>query len=252
MRVLGIGSTIKKALFGVFRAIRTDDEGRLETVVPAGTTADVNLQEVNGTTVVEGGVSGLLAIAGNVANAITDVGNPVKVGARALAILTSVLNNQRSDLITDLNQRLWTRPASYNELVDAIRASVNTIAQDYSSGFDIWIDSTNVGATTYYPDVNGWEVGTHTFLTLVFTIEDGTMEFEIYNGSNWVDATAMMVWTANGSNGWSGTNFTEPGTGTPLDFAVSWDRLRFYKLRAKFTRSDPANTVKIYAMYGAN
>jgi len=178
----------------------------------------------------------------------------VKVGGRAYQTLTAISTAlDRAHLAFDMYRRLHVRPASYNELLDALRASVNTIANDYSVTPDVWIDATNVAAgPLYYPNSDGFVIGTQTFLTITFEIEHGSIRFEVYNGSAWVEATAMMVWTANGDSGHAEVDFTEPGSGTPVAFAVSWDHIRFQKIRAAFTRADPGNTVKIYAMYGAN
>lgn len=46
MRVFPFGSTIKKTLFGVWRALRLDDEGRAEVVTPSGDAIDVDLHAV--------------------------------------------------------------------------------------------------------------------------------------------------------------------------------------------------------------
>jgi hypothetical protein len=52
MRVLAIGSTIKKTLFGVFRAIRTDDDGNLAVVGDVAVTSvpetDVDIVRIAG------------------------------------------------------------------------------------------------------------------------------------------------------------------------------------------------------------
>ena len=192
---------------------------------------------------------------GDVADDVADTSTGVvKVGGRAYQTLTGISDPlDRAHLAFDMYRRLHVRPASYNELLDALRASVNTIANDYSVSPDTWIDATNVAAgPLYYPNSDGFVIGTKTFLAITFEIEDGAMAFEVSNGNNWVDATAMMVWTANGDSGWADTDFTEPGSGTPVDFAVTWDHIRFERIRAVFTRSDSANTVRIDAMYGAN
>lgn len=68
---------------------------------PGGGAADTaNIAQVGGTTVVTGGVAGLLAVAGNVANAATDAGNPVKVGgvAQTGGTIPALTAGQRGDL----------------------------------------------------------------------------------------------------------------------------------------------------------
>lgn len=64
--------------------------------------------------------------AGNVAHDAADSGNPVKVGARATnASITAVANNDRVDLITDLNARLVTSPYTVPEnLISGVTAAV--------------------------------------------------------------------------------------------------------------------------------
>ena len=76
------------------------------TPLPAGTNVigalsanqTVNLAQVAGTNTVTAGVSGLLAVGGNVASGATDSGNPVKAGGVYNSTPVSLSNGQRGDL----------------------------------------------------------------------------------------------------------------------------------------------------------
>lgn len=69
-----------------------------------------NISAVRGTSVVEGGVSGLLGVGGSIADDSVDTAYPVKVGAVAAAdptLSTISAAGDRAHLISDLNRRLW-------------------------------------------------------------------------------------------------------------------------------------------------
>jgi hypothetical protein len=64
---------------------------------------DTDITRVNNTVAVEGGVSGLLAVAGNIAHDTTDAGNPNKLGGKGVnTVPTAVDNNDRVDAYFDL------------------------------------------------------------------------------------------------------------------------------------------------------
>jgi hypothetical protein len=56
-----------------------------------------NISQINGTTIVTAGVSGLIAVGGNVASGSSDSGDPVKVGAKYNSTPISASNGQRID-----------------------------------------------------------------------------------------------------------------------------------------------------------
>lgn len=64
----------------------------------ATNTGSVNLTSLSGTSLVGGGVAGLLAVGGNVASAATDSANPVKVGGVFHTSLPTFTDGQRGDL----------------------------------------------------------------------------------------------------------------------------------------------------------
>lgn len=65
-----------------------------------------NIAQIAGTNTVTAGISGLLAVGGNIASGSTDSGNPLKVGAIFNTILPTITNGQRVDNQADNNGRL--------------------------------------------------------------------------------------------------------------------------------------------------
>ena len=84
--------------FKVLVGSQTGDGTGLIPSGGGGTLDNINLAQVGGTSVVTGGVSGLLGVAGNVASGATDAGNPVKVGGVFNNTITSLTAGQRGDL----------------------------------------------------------------------------------------------------------------------------------------------------------
>jgi len=110
-----------------------------------GTSTDgllVNLGTNNDVTITSGTITTVTTLTGGgVANDSADSGNPVKVGARASATLsddTMVANGDRTDLVSDLDNALITRPQF--PLSDLISESVSN-TNGTSTAF------TNFGAT---------------------------------------------------------------------------------------------------------
>ena len=87
--------------FKVLVGSQTGDGTGLIPSGGGGTLDNINLAQVGGTSVVTGGVSGLLGIAGNVASGATDSGNPLKMGGVFNNTLPTVTTGQRVDLQTD-------------------------------------------------------------------------------------------------------------------------------------------------------
>jgi hypothetical protein len=89
--------------FKVLVGSQTGDGTGLIPSGGGGTLDNINLAQVGGTSVVTGGVSGLLGVGGNVASGVADAGNPVKVGGvvtagGAAAQLPSLVAGTRSNL----------------------------------------------------------------------------------------------------------------------------------------------------------
>jgi len=89
--------------FKVLVGSQTGDGTGLIPSGGGGTLDNINLAQVGGTSVVTGGVSGLLGVGGNVASGATDSGNPVKIGGvvtagGAAAQLPSLVAGTRSNL----------------------------------------------------------------------------------------------------------------------------------------------------------
>lgn len=90
--------------FKVLVGSQTGDGTGLIPSGGGGTLDNINLAQVGGTSVVTGGVSGLLGVGGNVASGAADAGNPVKVGGRASNLaLGPVSSGQRTDAWLTLN-----------------------------------------------------------------------------------------------------------------------------------------------------
>ena len=93
--------------FKVLVGSQTGDGTGLIPSGGGGTLDNINLAQVGGTSVVTGGVSGLLGVAGNVASGVADAGNPVKVGGVASSTApTPVTVGQRVNAWWGLNGNL--------------------------------------------------------------------------------------------------------------------------------------------------
>ena len=80
MKFSALGSTIRKAFFNVWRAVRVDDDGYLQTVAPGGLAAKVDLTEIDSNAVVDGGINGSLAVGGAAAVGDAPTSNPNPAG----------------------------------------------------------------------------------------------------------------------------------------------------------------------------
>lgn len=106
-----IGSTVRRTWLQNMRMVRTDDNGYLEVVAPAGAMVNVNLDAIEGNNVVQGGVNGMMPVMGDVADggAVT-ASWPIKIGAVSDAVLSAVADARVVNLVTDLYRRLYTNP----------------------------------------------------------------------------------------------------------------------------------------------
>jgi hypothetical protein len=87
--------------FKVLVGSQTGDGTGLIPSGGGGTLDNINLAQVGGTSVVTGGVSGLLGVGGNVASGATDSGNPVKVGGVFITGLPALTTGQRANANID-------------------------------------------------------------------------------------------------------------------------------------------------------
>ncbi len=81
--------------------------GAASTGASGGVTDNVNLAQVAGTATVTAGVSGLLAVGGNIASGVTDAGDPIKIGGVNNTTLPTLTNGQRGDLQVDTRSGLF-------------------------------------------------------------------------------------------------------------------------------------------------
>jgi hypothetical protein len=115
VRILAIGSTIKKTLFGVYRALRVDDDGHLEVATPSG------------------------------------VGLEMGVKARD-TLPTAVAEDVVTTAIGDLYGRLRVLDAAFSQLSQGNRVSILNPDSSKASGpplFDVINGVSIVGGTTY-------------------------------------------------------------------------------------------------------
>ena len=117
-----MGSTVRRTWLQNMRMVRTDDNGYLEVVAPAGAMVNVNLDGIEGNNVAGGGVIGVIPVTGTVQDdAPDDLSFPLKLGAVADAVLSLVADGDRVKLVTDLYRRLWVVIAGYDSGSNANR-----------------------------------------------------------------------------------------------------------------------------------
>jgi hypothetical protein len=106
-----IGSTVRRTWLQNMRMVRTDDNGYLEVIAPAGAMVNVNLDAIEGNNVPQGGVNGMLPVMGDVGDNVAVTASwPVKIGAVSDAVLSAVADARVVNLVTDLYRRLYTNP----------------------------------------------------------------------------------------------------------------------------------------------
>lgn len=87
-----------------FKVLAGAPMGDTSGMVPSGgggASSNVNVAQVGGTNVINGGVAGLLGVGGNVASGAADSGNPIKAGGVYSSTLPTLANGQRSQLQSD-------------------------------------------------------------------------------------------------------------------------------------------------------
>jgi hypothetical protein len=119
-----IASTVRREVSDNGRIPKCDDDGRFEVVTAAGgATQDVNLVEVAGDAVLNGGIAGAQSIGGTNADGDVDDGSwPVKIGAVVKDILTLLTVGDVTNLFADVYGRLHVRPAGFDATEDAERS----------------------------------------------------------------------------------------------------------------------------------
>lgn len=141
---------------------------------PVGITGIVAITSVLFTQV---GITGVAAVTGpmlgNVAHGVADAGNPVKVGGRARnAEITAVSNDQRSDLITDLQGKLLVMPYSVSDV------SANGNPAAITTGASVSVIPTQAGLRIYVTDVSA--VNSHASIGTTVTLLDGDTSSPIW------------------------------------------------------------------------
>lgn len=248
------GSTSRSAPIGDRRVIRVDDDGYLE-VVFGGAFGDVNIAQVGGNTVAGTGVNGMLGVAGDVADDDTaSASYPVKIGAVADQVPSSVADGDMVHLITDLERYLRTVDKSYDALIDALKVAVtNTIATDHDEAPQSIADETNAAAATVnYPSDSGIEIGNRSFLSWTMRLNDITsVAFQVSNdGTVWIDASKQPVDAAQGTNGHAATHYTS-AAGVNTDFACDWERCGYRYIRWQVVTPNATNAFEILLMQRA-
>jgi len=102
-----ITASTQQVLLGTnTRSVRCDAQGRLEVVAGAGVPVDVNIIQVAGTAVEEGGIAGSLGVGGLAAHDAAAEGDPVQVGGVYVAAPGNVGDGDAARFLTDINGRL--------------------------------------------------------------------------------------------------------------------------------------------------
>lgn len=115
------------------------DGGNIITVdgtVSITANSSVNLSQVGGSNTVSGGVNGSLGVGGNVSHSVADSGNPLKIGARAIAHGTNptqVADGARTNLYANRHGILWTIGGHPNTITTTTYISDATGAQTGAS-----------------------------------------------------------------------------------------------------------------------
>lgn len=93
-----LNATLQYLIATVTRGPWLDANGRIRASLESSTpTLSSNTAQIGGTTVVNGGVAGVQAVAGNVAHSSAATTNPVPVGGRVITTLdTTLVNNDTS------------------------------------------------------------------------------------------------------------------------------------------------------------
>lgn len=120
--------------FKVLVGSQTGDGTGLIPSGGGGTLDNINLAQVGGTSVVTGGVNGLLGVGGNVASGAADSGNPVKVGGVFNTTLPTVTTGQRVDLQATARGELQAL-VKYTPSTGADGVTNNSILSGVISGF---------------------------------------------------------------------------------------------------------------------
>lgn len=252
--------------------------------------ADVNLAEVAGTATVTAGLAGLLAVGGSAADGVAPTGNPilcagigedgntytilvdqngntqvvgtvaddaaqdstapVKGGAVADQVPTSVANDDMVHLITDLERYLRIVSRAYDSLTDSDKVVVqNTIASDRDESAQSIADVVNQAAgTTNYPSDDGVEIGNRDFLSMIYSLNDVTSV--AIEGSNdratWVPITGGATRVADGvsASGTTAATYTS-GAGVDTDFALYWEKFGWRYIRWSVAVPNNTNTIEI-------
>jgi len=100
-----VASIVQQLVGANTRAIRCDAQGRLEVVAAAGAPMDVNIIQVAGTAVEEGGIAGALGVGGLAAHDAAAEGDPVQVGGVYVQNPGDVDDGDAARILTDIKGR---------------------------------------------------------------------------------------------------------------------------------------------------
>lgn len=103
-------------------AISVDDNGSSLTVDGFSTVGGAAFVKItDGTNTVTVNANGGMEVTGGIGHGSTDAGNPIKMGARAEATIpgsTNVSDGQRTDLLSDLDGVIYTKPfVAYGDII---------------------------------------------------------------------------------------------------------------------------------------
>lgn len=162
-------------------------------------------------------VDNLATVAGDVADdAAATSTAPLKIGAVADDVVSTVADADMVHLVTDLYRRLRTISAAFDTLTESDKVSVqNTIASDRDYTAQELADVTDQDTgTSNYPSDDGIEVGNRPQLFFALTLLDVTsVAFQCSNDrSIWIDQTEDVV--ESGAALHAKTYFTAAGEAT--------------------------------------
>lgn len=224
---------------GNIEALLTDTDGRPQD----------DIDRIGGTDVVATGVAGMMPVAGDVADdAASSASNPVKVGAVADQVPSTVADDDLVHLITDLERYLRIVSKSFDTLTASDKVAVqNTIASDRDYAAQTIANVSNQAAVkTNYPSDAGLEIGNRDFISAILSLEDVTsVTTEVSNdGTNWVDCSASPVDAATGLNGYAAAHWTS-AAGVTTHFAADWEKCGYRYIRWGVTPPNATNTILI-------
>lgn len=169
-----------------------------------GTTNGVSIAQIGGTTVVNGGVAGSLAMGGTVATNVAITANPLNLGAQAVSSEnTAVTTARQVQLIADLVGKLIVLPYANPENFVSGRAT----ATDTTSTSLVAVPA--AGLRNYITQITVWNASA---VSTYIKIQDGSGGTELYDIPAPAGGGAILTFP---------TPLRQPTTATAIFFAAN-------------------------------